>query len=161
MVYRQTRTSVRHAAWPLRLGPRGTDAVVERHGSGARHFDAYRFFTPPAAPLNVLRPTRGTQPALEQPGCLHADDGPLQVGVQARARWSPRSWSRTASSWPATIRGAGHAGLAVRPGGPRLSPVRIETPEGKAEYVAAQRGFAERAAVLRARLLDLLDRLAP
>ena len=32
-------------------------------------------------------------------------------------------------------------------------PVAIETPEGKAEYVAAQRGFAGRGAVLRARLL--------
>ena len=29
------------------------------------------------------------------------------------------------------------------------APVAIETPEGKAEYVAAQRGFAERGAVLR------------
>jgi hypothetical protein len=39
------------------------------------------------------------------------------------------------------------------------APVRIETPEGKAEYAAAQRGFAERGAVLRARLLDVCDRL--
>ena len=38
-------------------------------------------------------------------------------------------------------------------------PVRIETPEGKAEYVAAQRGFAERGTLLRARLLAALDRL--
>ncbi len=29
-------------------------------------------------------------------------------------------------------------------------PVAIETPAGKAAYAAAQRGFAERAAVLRA-----------
>ncbi|GAA4575654.1 hypothetical protein GCM10023176_45360 [Micromonospora coerulea] len=35
--------------------------------------------------------------------------------------------------------------------------VRVETPEGRAEYAAAQRGFAERAAVLRARLLAALD----
>ena len=40
-------------------------------------------------------------------------------------------------------------------------PVPIETPEGKAAYVAAQRGFAERGARLRARLLAVLDRLAP
>jgi hypothetical protein len=35
-------------------------------------------------------------------------------------------------------------------------PVRIETPEGKAEYVAAQRTFASRGAELRKRLLALL-----
>jgi hypothetical protein len=35
-------------------------------------------------------------------------------------------------------------------------PVRIETPEGRADYVRAQRGFAERGQVLRAALLDRL-----
>jgi len=33
--------------------------------------------------------------------------------------------------------------------------VAIETPEGKAEYVAAQRRFAARGTVLRARLLEV------
>lgn len=35
-------------------------------------------------------------------------------------------------------------------------PVRVETPEGRAEYAVAQRGFAERAGTLRARLLAKL-----
>ncbi|MCW2827858.1 MAG: 3-methyladenine glycosylase, partial [Marmoricola sp.] len=35
-----------------------------------------------------------------------------------------------------------------------LSPVRIETPEGKQAYVAAQRTFAERGAPLRQRLIQ-------
>jgi hypothetical protein len=39
------------------------------------------------------------------------------------------------------------------------SPVRIETPEGKQEYVAAQRTFAERGAPLRARLIAEVERL--
>jgi hypothetical protein len=36
-------------------------------------------------------------------------------------------------------------------------PVPIETPEGKADYVRAQRGFAERAGVVRERLLAIID----
>jgi hypothetical protein len=36
-------------------------------------------------------------------------------------------------------------------------PVRVETPEGRAEYAAAQRDFAERAAPLRLRLIDAID----
>jgi hypothetical protein len=40
------------------------------------------------------------------------------------------------------------------------APVRIETPEGRAEYVAAQRAFAGRGAVLRSRLLEVCARLA-
>ena len=36
------------------------------------------------------------------------------------------------------------------------TPVPIETPEGKAMYVTHQRGFSERAAALRASLLDTI-----
>ena len=38
-----------------------------------------------------------------------------------------------------------------------LEPIRIETPEGKQEYAALQRGFADRAAPLR----EALDRRVP
>ncbi|MPZ63426.1 MAG: 3-methyladenine DNA glycosylase [Propionibacteriales bacterium] len=72
MVYRQPPEEVRHAAWPLRLGPEGTDAVVESHRIRCSHFDAFRFFTDAARPRNLLRPTREDQPRTEQPGCLHA-----------------------------------------------------------------------------------------
>jgi len=61
---------VRHA-WPLRLGATGTDEVVEGHRVGCSHFDAFRFFTPPARALNSLQPGRDDRPAFEQPGCLH------------------------------------------------------------------------------------------
>ena len=40
-----------------------------------------------------------------------------------------------------------------------FEPVRIETPEGKQEYVAAQRAFAERGAPLRQRLIEECERL--
>ncbi len=36
-------------------------------------------------------------------------------------------------------------------------PVRVETPEGRAEYAAAQKAFATRAQDLRARLLAALE----
>jgi hypothetical protein len=38
-----------------------------------------------------------------------------------------------------------------------LQPVRIETPEGRAEYVARQRAFSERSNALRQRLLAVLE----
>jgi hypothetical protein len=40
-----------------------------------------------------------------------------------------------------------------------FDPVRIETPEGKQEYAAAQRTFATRGAPLRARLIAECRRL--
>jgi hypothetical protein len=69
MVYRQQEH--RHPV-PLRLGQHGTDTVVEEADIACTHFDAYRFFTPDAEPLNRERPTRERQVELEQPGCLHA-----------------------------------------------------------------------------------------
>ena len=72
MVYRLPQEQVRHASWPLRLGAEGTDNVVERHRISCSHFDAFRFFTDDARPLNVLDPRSDDRPAFEQPGCLHA-----------------------------------------------------------------------------------------
>ncbi|WP_028472137.1 hypothetical protein [Nocardioides alkalitolerans] len=40
-----------------------------------------------------------------------------------------------------------------------VEPLRVETPEGKAAYVAAQRGFTERGAPLRERLVAECERL--
>ncbi|MEP9381283.1 hypothetical protein [Nocardioides sp. KR10-350] len=40
-----------------------------------------------------------------------------------------------------------------------LEPVRVETAEGKQEYAAAQRRFAERAAPIRQRLVAECERL--
>ncbi|MEZ5097629.1 MAG: hypothetical protein R2731_16960 [Nocardioides sp.] len=45
------------------------------------------------------------------------------------------------------------SGLTLDPTGDPWTPVPIETPEGRQEYAAAQRAFADRAAPLRARLL--------
>ncbi|EYR64994.1 3-methyladenine DNA glycosylase [Actinotalea ferrariae CF5-4] len=150
MVYRQDPARHRHAL-PLRLGAEGTDAVVERHPLRCSHFDAFRFFTPEAAPRNALQPTRESQPALEQPGCLHAAMdllkwslklGPLVPGdvlLEAFVLASDvRHLDMQAS--PYDVSGLGEV------------PVAIETPEGKAEYVRRQRAFAERSTPLRARL---------
>ena len=157
MVYRQAEH--RHDL-PLRLGQAGTDAVVEGHRIRCSHFDAFRFFTPEAAPLNQLRPSRETQPALEQPGCLHANmdllkwalklgpavPGELLLDCAELAR-DVRLLDMQAS--PYDVSSLGEPAVA------------IETPEGKAEYVGRQRELAERSAPLRARLLEVCEALAP
>src|SRR5699024_865940 len=48
-----------------------TDAVVEREKLVCSHFDAFRFFTPSAAPRNASRPTRAAQVDNDNPACLH------------------------------------------------------------------------------------------
>lgn len=158
MVYRLAEDQTRHADWPLRLGPAGTDAVVEGHRIACSHFDAYRFFTPPARPLNTLSPGRDDRPAFEQPACLHAG-----MDLYKHAfRLSPMIPSDLVAdcfelAWDIRtldMRAAPYDLLDLG-----FEPVRIETPEGKAAYVEAQRSFAERGRPLRERLIEECERL--
>ncbi|WP_305091476.1 3-methyladenine DNA glycosylase [Prescottella sp. R16] len=153
MVYRGGDDAVRHAQVPLRLGHAGTDAVVESMSLRCTHFDAFRFFTPDAVPRNEVPLAREDQIAHEQPGCLHAGMdlykwaaklGPLvdsEIVLDCfRLATEARELDMRAS--PYDLTGYGY------------DPVRIETPSGRADYVREQAALAERAAVLRARLLD-------
>lgn len=151
MVYRAS--TVRHATVPLRLGPAGTDAVVESMPLRCSHFDAFRFFTESAAQRNVEQLTRQRQVATEQPGCLHAAMdlykwafklGPLMPSELVidclELAADARELDMRAS--PYDLRDYGFA------------PIAIETPAGRAEYVRVQQRIAERAAPLRAVLAD-------
>jgi hypothetical protein len=157
MVYRQEEH--RHEA-PLRLPQDTTDAVVESHRIVCTHFDAFRFFTPPAVGLNRLDPTRDNQPQLEQSGCLHAGmdvykwatklgpvlPGALLLDTFELAR-DIRQVDMRASPYDLSDWG--------------YEPIAIETPEGKAEYVRTQRLFADRGNVLRARVIAAVAPLLP
>jgi hypothetical protein len=158
MVYGLDASDVRHASWPLRLGPEGTDEVVERHRIACSHFDAYRFFTDEARPLNTLSPGRDDRAAFEQPGCLHAG-----MDLYKHAfRLSPMVSSELVADCFELAHDIRVLDMRASPydlSELGYSPVRIETPEGKQEYVAAQRTFAERGAPLRARLIAEVERL--
>jgi len=158
MVHRTRPEQVRHAGLPLRLGHEGTDDVVESHRIRCSHHDAFRFFTPSAVPLNELQPTRTDQAAQEQPGCLHATmdcyrwamklspavSGELLLDCFELAR-DVRIVDMRASPYDVSSMG--------------YTAVAIETPEGKAEYVRAQKEFAERADPLRVALIEVCERL--
>ncbi|MCM6772226.1 3-methyladenine DNA glycosylase [Nocardia sp. CDC159] len=156
MVYRTD--DVRHRQVPLRLGHSGTDAVVESMPLRCTHFDAFRFFTPAAVPRNADLLTRDDQIHREQPGCLHANmdlykwafklapllDSALLLDCFELA-CAARELDMRASPYDLTEFG--------------YTPVPIETPSGRAEYVRGQARLAERAAPLRTRLLTAAEGL--
>ncbi|GAB7050534.1 hypothetical protein JCM9534A_56600 [Catenuloplanes indicus JCM 9534] len=158
MVYRQTQEEVRHNAWPLRLSPDATAALVEERGVRCSHFDAFRFFTGPARPLNVLQPSRERQTELEQPGCLHANMD-LYKWAYKLGPLVESELVADAFALACDIRGLDMRASPYDLAGLGYPPVLIETPEGRAEYVAEQRAFAERARPLRARLIAAIDAL--
>jgi hypothetical protein len=156
MVYRTEE--VRHSAVPLRLGSAGTDSVVESMPIRCSHFDAFRFFTPPARGLNVLQPTREAQPALEQPGCLHATMD-LYKWAYKLEPFTPSELVLDCFRLARDVRELDMRASPYDLAALGYPPVRIETPEGRAEYVAAQRGFADRGQALRDRLAAVCERL--
>jgi len=158
MVYRLDPSDVRHAGWPLRLGADGTDEVVDSHRIGCSHFDAFRFFTDAARPRNILQPGRDDRAAFEQPGCLHAGMDLYKHAL----RLTPMVPSELVADCFALARDIRVLDMRASPydlSELGYSPVRVETAEGKQEYVAAQRSFAERGAPLRQRLIDETERL--
>src|SRR5205085_3063002 len=52
MVYQQTQAEIRHNAFPLRLCSDAIANIVAANPICCTHFDAFRFFTEPARPLN-------------------------------------------------------------------------------------------------------------
>jgi hypothetical protein len=156
MVYRAP--ALRHGQVPLRLGSAATDAVVESMPLRCSHFDAYRFFTAPAARRNTDSLSRDSQVLTEQPGCVHAAMdcykwafklGPLVdselVMETLRLAADARALDMRAS--PYDLREYG------------FEPIAVETSAGRAEYVRAQQAVAERAAPVRATLADRCDLL--
>jgi hypothetical protein len=151
MVYRQDKFDLRHEYLQLRLGSAGTDKVVEDNRIRCSHFDAFRFYTPDAAPRNELAPSRENQRDLEQPGCLHANMDlykwaykllpalPSELVMDCfELSWRIRAMDMRASPYDLAEWG--------------YPAIRIETPEGKAAYVEQQRAFSAEAAALRKRL---------
>jgi hypothetical protein len=158
MVYRLGQDDVRHAAWPLRLGSGGTDHVVESHRIACSHFDAFRFFTDDARPRNLLQPGRDDRAEFEQPGCLHAG-----MDLYKHAfRLTPMVASELVADCFELAHDIRVLDMRASPydlSALGYSPVRVETAEGKQEYAAAQRGFAERGAPLRQRIVEACERL--
>ncbi|WP_066906641.1 3-methyladenine DNA glycosylase [Millisia brevis] len=158
MVYRLDPSDTRHASWPLRLGHDGTDRVVETHRIACSHYDAFRFFTPPARSLNLLQPQRDDRPDFEQPGCLHAG-----MDLYKHAfRLAPLVDSELIADCFDLARDIRELDMRASPydlSALGYEPVAVETPEGKARYAHCQREFAQRAQPLRERLIERVDRL--
>ncbi len=151
MVYGLDQHEVRHESWPLRLTPAQIRSVVDENGLHCAHFDAFRFFTDEAVPLNELSPTRDSQPELDQPGCLHAT---MDLYKWA-AKYDALVGSDLVADCFALAREARTLDMEAAPydlGPLGYEPIRVETPEGRAEYVRRQRTLMDSAAPLRRRL---------
>lgn len=157
MVYRSSEDR-RHSAWPLRLSAIETDAVVESMPVRCTHFDAFRFFTPEARPLNRVQPDLAGRIANEQPGCIHANMDLYKWAMKLRqlipAELAADAFDLALEARAVDMRASPYDFAAMG-----YAPIRIETPEGRLEYEVEQRRLATLAAPLRARLISACDRV--
>ncbi|MBI5692777.1 MAG: 3-methyladenine DNA glycosylase [Verrucomicrobia bacterium] len=156
MVYRLNPAEVRHHAWPLRYPPEEIARIVEAAAITCSHFDAFRFFTPPARPLNRLQPTRSDMPDLEQRGCLHANMD-LYKWAFKLAPFTPGELVADAFELACAIREIDMRASPYDVSALGFAPIPVETAAGRSEYEACQRDFSTRGEPLRARLIAVCD----
>jgi len=156
MVYGQAEQR-RHGAWPLRLGAEGTDAVVRSMPVRCTHYDAFRFFTPGARPLNKLAPTLDARVDNEQPGCVHVTMDLFKWAMKAQP-WVSADLAADAFELAHVARTVDMRASPYDFSAIGLKPIAIETAEGRSEYEAEQRRLSALAEPIRARLIAELER---
>lgn len=157
MVYKLTPEELRHKNHTLRLSPQEIANFIESQTLCCSHYDAFRFFTKEASPLNTITPRLDTRLQNEQGGCLHVN--------MDLYKWSTKLWPWVGSDF---IRKAFFHALEGRELDMRaspyglsaegFSPICIETEEGRKQYQKEQRKYAERAIPLRKELLEFCTR---
>lgn len=140
----------------LRLPQKQIDELVRDQLACCSHFDAFRFFTDTAKSFNRIHPTQDARLHNEQAGCLHANMD-LYKWTAKSMPWAGsdllwetfeyavrcREIDMRASPYDCTVLG--------------LRPIRVETPDGRAEYEQEQRQLTETGRPLRRRLIEVLE----
>jgi hypothetical protein len=156
MVYRDP--AIRHPQIPLRLSREETDRVVETHALRCTHYDAFRFFTAAAVPLNRWELSRGMTADHDQPGCIHANMDLYKFAYKI-APFCPSDLVADAFELARAAREVDMRASPYDLSGYGFSPIRIETVEGRAEYIELQREVSRRGQPIRARLLAVYRQL--
>jgi hypothetical protein len=149
---------LRHADWPLRVTSDEVAGLVESLGVRCTHYDAFRFFTPAARPLNKCQPTRERTSAFEQAGCLHANMD-LYKWAFKLVPFSSSDLVADCFELAFEIRTLDMRASPYDFAALGYSPICVERPEGRAEYEALQRKFSRLASPLRSRLLMVCERV--
>ncbi len=156
MVYRDD--TPRHGEVPLRLSTREIATVLEDSEVRCTHYDAFRFFTAEAVPLNKFALSREETPHYDQRGCIHVTMD-LYKFAHKIAPWCSSE----------LIADAFLLALDARLVDMRASPydlssfgveaIPIESLEGRELYVREQRRLSEHAVPIRSQLLQVYQEL--
>lgn len=158
MLYGAAPDQTRHDHVPLRVSNAAIDEVVRTSRLQCTHFDAFRFFTGPARPLNHAPLTREGRVRNEQPACLHAGMD-LYAHVAAMEAGAPGELLVDALTAAFDAREVDMRSSPYDLSRWGLAPIPVETPEGRSAFVAFQRRWITRTQALRVRFLEAVRAL--
>ncbi|MFN1835911.1 3-methyladenine DNA glycosylase [Balneola sp. MJW-20] len=150
MVYKTSKP--RHNQIPLRMEENELAEFVESRPLLCTHFDAFRFFTKEAKPMNRYELSREKFENMEQPGCIHTN--------MDLYKWAFKSWPWISSSlvldafelaYEARVIDMKASPYDMREYG--LEPIRIETEEGRKIYKEEQEKIFQKGKPVRAQII--------
>lgn len=160
MVYKTDKP--RHNQVPLRMEPEKLADFVESRPLLCTHYDAFRFFTKPAQPMNRFELSREKFHETEQPGCIHSN---MDLYKWAFKIYPFISSNLILEAFELAVE-ARRIDMQASPYDLReqgLQPIKIESESGRKEYKKKQemifeKGFPFRNQVIKA-LKDILLRV--
>jgi hypothetical protein len=156
MVYKTENP--RHNQVPLRMEPDELAEFVESRPLLCTHFDAFRFFTKPAKPMNKYELSREKFHETEQPGCIHSNMD-LYKWAFKMYPWIPSSLILKAFELAVEAR---YIDMQASPYDLReqgLEPIKIETEEGRRIYRQKQEMIFEKGRLIRDQIIQSMQHL--
>ncbi|MAO65914.1 MAG: 3-methyladenine DNA glycosylase [Balneola sp.] len=156
MVYKTDNP--RHNQLPMRMNPDELAAFVESRPLLCTHFDAFRFFTKPAKPMNKFELSREKFHETEQPGCIHSNMD-LYKWAFKMYPWIPSFLILEAFELAMEAR---YIDMQASPYDMRehgMEPIKIETDSGRKEYKQKQEMIFEKGLPVREKIISHMQDL--
>lgn len=151
MVYRTDNP--RHDQVPMRMELDELAEFVESRPLLCTHFDAFRFFTQPAKPMNRFELSREKFHETEQPGCIHSN---MDLYKWAFKMYPWISSSLILDAFELAVE-ARHIDMQASPYDLReqgLKPIKIETEAGRKEYKQKQEMIFRKGLPIREKIIE-------
>ncbi len=156
MVYKSE--DIRHSQVPLRMEAQELADFVESRPLVCTHFDAFRFFTEEAVPLNKHQLSRESFSDMEQPGCIHSNMDLYKWAFKGFP-WVSSHTVFAAFKLACEAREIDMKASPYDLADQDLEPIKIETEEGRAEYLLAQQSIFEKGIPVREKLIKEFEQI--
>lgn len=155
MVYKSDKRQ--HPQVSLRVSDRDIQNVVESNILCCTHYDAYRFFTNDAIPLNKHELKRTNMIDYDQPACIHVNMDLYKFGYKI----APYISSDLLRDLFLNAKKAREIDMRASPYNiENLKPILIETKEGREEYITLQKEVQLESIPLRNKLIIEYEKLS-